>query len=50
MQANEFKLLAVIRWRKLYGFRNRTKLNRTDRIEAMWLLKDYLTRKVEKNG
>ena len=45
MKLNEYRLAMVIRWRKLYGIRNRTKLNRTDRIEAMVSLSAYLAGK-----
>ena len=50
MKLNEYRLAMVVRWRKLYGFRNRTRLTRSDRAEAMLALHEYLNTKGEHNG
>lgn len=42
MRQNELALRMMIRWRKLYHSRNRTKLNASDRWEAAGRLKEYL--------
>lgn len=44
MRRNEYALLMTMRWRKLYHFRNRVRLNASDRLEAAGRFKEYLQR------
>lgn len=45
MRQNELALLAVIRWRKLYGFRSMIKLDYPTRLVAAYRLREYLSQK-----
>lgn len=42
MKRNEYALLMMMRWRKIYHFRNRTRMNASDRLEAAGRLIEYL--------
>jgi hypothetical protein len=45
MRQNELALLAVIRWRKLYGFRSMKTLDYPARMAAAYKLREYLSQK-----
>lgn len=48
MRQNELALLAVIRWRKLYGFRSMTTLDYPARMAAAYRLREYLQKRGQK--
>ena len=50
MRQNELALLAVIRWRKLYGFRSMTTLDYPARMAAAYRLREYLRKKGNRSG
>ena len=41
---NGYKLLMLIRWRKIYGFRNMAKMDYIGRTAARYALTDYLAK------
>lgn len=45
MKRNEYALLMTMRWRKLYHFRNRTRMSASDRLEAAGRLKLFIDEK-----
>ena len=48
MKQNEYALRMAIRWRKLYGPRNRTKMSLDDRMNAWAQLKVFMEEKKHK--
>lgn len=48
MRQNELALLAVIRWRKLYGFRSMTELDLPARMAAAYRLREYLQKEANR--
>ena len=48
MEPNEIALRMALRWRKVYGFRNRTKLQLDDRLNAMATLREFLKKERSK--
>lgn len=50
MTRNELALRCVIRWRKVYGFRNRTKMRREDVITARYALAEHMAEKKRKGA
>lgn len=48
MKQNEYALRMAIRWRKLYGPHNRTKISLDDRMNAWAQLREFMEEKKRK--